>query len=137
MQSTTDSPSPPIIAEILAGDSLSLAEAARVVPAFRPGRPTHTATLWRWAAKGVRLNDGSVIKLETCRIGGRQMTSRAALGRFIRAQTPQADMAPGTAHEQSTGAYPSKSAARASAELDRLGIRVSRDAHAKVAHQSD
>src|SRR5207248_1081375 len=84
MKSATNSP---VIAEILAGDGLSLAEAARVVPAFRSGKPTHTATLWRWAAKGVRLRDGTVVRLETCRIGGRQMTSRAALGRFIAAQT--------------------------------------------------
>src|SRR4051812_10995398 len=124
MESATNA-QPAVIAEILAGDGLSLAEAARVVPAFRPGRPTHTATLWRWAAKGVRLHDGSVVKLETCRIGGRQMTSRAALGRFIRAQTPRADMILGPVCEKPSVAYASKSAARDSAELDRRGIGVS------------
>src|SRR5690348_1694058 len=86
---------PQVIDEVLAGDALSLAEAARLVPAFRPGKPTHAATIWRWAARGVRLPYGTVLKLETCRCGGRQMTSRAALGRFIAAQTPPADTDPG------------------------------------------
>jgi hypothetical protein len=128
MPSATTAPTPPVIAEVLAGDGLSLAEAARVVPAFRAGRPTHSATLWRWAAKGVRLHDGSVIKLETCRIGGRQMTSRAALGRFIRAQTPPTDMSLGHVCQDSTPTQQNNSAARATAELDRRGIGTARNA---------
>jgi hypothetical protein len=120
MQTTTEQP--PVIAEVLAGDGLSLAEAARVVPAFRPGKPTHAATVWRWASKGVRLDNGTVVKLETCRIGGRQMTSRAALGRFIKAQTPPADMDMGPMPAQTTPAKRNRRAKRASEELDRIGI---------------
>ncbi len=121
MSSTTTEP-PQVIAEVLAGDGLSLAEAARVVPAFRPGKPTHAATLWRWAAKGVRLDNGTIVRLETCRIGGRQMTSRAALGRFIAAQTPPADTDPKPIPAPTTPAKRNRLATRASEELNRLGI---------------
>jgi hypothetical protein len=78
--------------------------------------------VWRWAVKGVRLHDGTVIKLETCRLGGRQMTSRAALGRFIAAQTPLADTDPGPMPAQPSPARRNKMSQRASEELDRLGI---------------
>lgn len=111
-----------VIDEILAGDGLSLADAARHVPSFRPGRPTHAATIWRWATKGVRLHDGTVIKLETCRCGGRQMTSRAALGRFIRAQTPEADIVCTPTPAAATPARRKRSCEHAEKELDRIGI---------------
>lgn len=111
-----------VIDEILAGDGISLAQAARLVPAFRPGRPTNPATVWRWAAKGVRLSNNTVIKLETCRIGGRQMTSRAALGRFIAAQTMPADVEPGPTPAATTPAKRNRQATRASEELDRIGV---------------
>jgi hypothetical protein len=122
MSSTTTTEPPQVIAEVLAGDGLSLAEAARVVPSFRPGKPTHGATVWRWAAKGVRLPNGQLVKLETCRIGGRQMTSRAALGRFIEAQTPPADTDPGPTPVPPTPAKRKQAATRASEELNRIGI---------------
>ena len=111
-----------VIKEVLGGDGLSLADAAGLVPAFRPGRPTNAATVWRWAAKGVRLPDGTRIKLETCRIGGRQMTSRAALGRFIAAQTPPADTESVPTPAAATPARRGRLAARASEELDRIGV---------------
>src|SRR4051794_36589091 len=69
MRSTPSDP-PQVMDEVLAGDALSLAEAARLVPAFRPGKSTHAATIWRWATKGVRLFGGIVVRLETCRCGG-------------------------------------------------------------------
>jgi hypothetical protein len=113
---------PQIIAEVLAGEGISLAEAAHLVPSFRPGRPTNAATVWRWSARGVRLHNGLVVKLETCRIGGRQMTSRAALGRFIAAQTLLFDVEPGPTPAPPTPARRSRLARRASEELERLGI---------------
>jgi len=124
-------PSPPdstlferlqIIHEVLSGDSLSLAEAARLVPAFRPGKPTHTSTVWRWSAKGVRLHDGTIVKLETCRIGGRQMTSRAALARFIAAQTPPAETDSRPMPVPASPAKRNRMATRASKALDEIGI---------------
>jgi hypothetical protein len=122
MLSATNPEPPQVIAEVLAGDGMSMAEAARLVPAFRPGRPTNAATIWRWSARGVRLPNGLVVKLETCRCGGRQMTSHAALGRFIRAQTPSADADPGPVQVRPTPAQRNRLAQRASEELDRIGI---------------
>jgi hypothetical protein len=113
---------PQVIVEILGGDALSLAQAAKLVPAFRTGRPTHTATVWRWSAKGVRLAGGQKVKLETCRLGGRQMTSRAALGRFIAAQTPLEDTDPAPMPAPLPQAKRNRLATRASEELDRIGI---------------
>jgi len=113
---------PQVIAEVLAGDGFSLAEAARVVPAFRAGKPTHPATVWRWAAKGIRLPGGQLVKLEMCRIGGRQLTSRAALARFMGALTPPTDTDPEPASAPSTPAKRTRLATRVSEELDRLGI---------------
>lgn len=56
---------------------LSLHEACRRLPARRAGRPTHPATLHRWATTGI---NGT--KLETLRIGGVVCTSIEALQRF-------------------------------------------------------
>jgi hypothetical protein len=118
----TSCSAPVVISEVLAGDALSFADAARVVPSFRGGRPTHVATIWRWACKGVRLNNGSTIKLETCRCGGRHMTSRAALGRFIGAQTSVE--ASGLTRSTSTPTLDlsGRGAQHASQELDRMGL---------------
>lgn len=120
--SPTTAEQPQVIAEVLAGDGLSLAEAARLVPAFRPGKPTHASTVWRWAAKGVRLPDGQLVKLEVVRLGGRQMTTRGALARFIGAQTPPADADPGPVPAPPTPARRNRRAKWASEELDRLRI---------------
>ena len=57
---------------------LTLAEAAKRVPGRTPGKPIHTATVARWATRGVRGN-----RLETLRIGGRLFTSVEALARFV------------------------------------------------------
>ena len=122
MHPTSPPPSPSVIDEVLAGDALSMADAAQLVPQFRPGRPTHASTLWRWASKGVRLHDGTVIRLETCRCGGRQMTSRAALGRFIAAQTPPSESNPGPVPAPATPAKRKRTAEHVERELDRIGI---------------
>lgn len=57
---------------------LSLTDAARRLPHRRAGRPTHVATLFRWAKRGVR-----GVRLETVRIGGCVCTSSEAITRFI------------------------------------------------------
>lgn len=49
---------------------ISLAEGAQHVP----GRPTANC-LWRWCRRGVLARDGSRIRLEHVRVGGRVMTS--------------------------------------------------------------
>lgn len=52
------------------GSLLSLAEGAQ----HAPGRPTANC-LWRWCRRGVLARDGSRIRLQHVRVGGRVMTS--------------------------------------------------------------
>jgi hypothetical protein len=56
---------------------LTLAQAARLRPPGRQGRPTHPSTIYRWISRGVR-----GCKLEAIRLGGTLYTSREALQRF-------------------------------------------------------
>ena len=56
---------------------LTFAEAAKRVPPIRDGRPTHVATLHRWALHGTR-----GVHLEFIRLGGRMLTSTEALQRY-------------------------------------------------------
>jgi len=60
---------------LLAEDLLRLSE----VPRELPGR-TDVSTVWRWAQRGI-----SGVKLETVKIGGKKLTSRQAISRFIEA----------------------------------------------------
>ena len=56
---------------------VSLTEAATHLPRRRTGKRPHVATLYRWAARGMR-----GVKLETIRVGGTLCTSLEALQRF-------------------------------------------------------
>lgn len=56
---------------------LTLAEA----PKLLPGRP-HASSLWRWCRKGIKARNGTIIRLEHRRLGGRVLTSAEALDRF-------------------------------------------------------
>jgi hypothetical protein len=63
--------------DLLTERTITLVEAARLVPPGRGGRPTHLSTLLRWIKPGVR-----GVRLEAVRLGGRWVTSREALQRF-------------------------------------------------------
>jgi hypothetical protein len=76
----------PVITEVLAGDALTLAAAARMLPPHR-GKCTSPRTLWRWHMKGVRTGERRV-HLEMARVGTMWCTSNAALARFLTALTP-------------------------------------------------
>ncbi len=66
---------------ILSEDVLTTKEACEELrPIF--GKPIDRTTLYRWALKGIQGN-----KLEFTKIGGRIVTSRQAITRFIEAQT--------------------------------------------------
>ena len=56
---------------------LTMAQAARLRPLGRNGRPTHPSTVYRWISHGLR-----GIRLEAIRLGGTTYTSREALQRF-------------------------------------------------------
>src|SRR4051794_36942641 len=60
-----------------AEDLVSFAEAARMRPPGRNGRPMHTDTVRRHALKGIR-----GVRLEHVRLGGSLYTSRQATQRF-------------------------------------------------------
>jgi hypothetical protein len=80
---------PDVVAEITAGSGLNLGAAARRFPSYRGSRPVNCSTIFRWITSGVRLRDGTRLRLEAARVGGRWLTSGAAIERFITRQTPQ------------------------------------------------
>jgi hypothetical protein len=106
--------------EILSGDGLSFAEAARLLPRLRGGRPISAATVWRWALKGIELPSGQRLRLAAVRIGAHFSTSRAALNRFIGGQNPELDPESAPTPPRSLGRRQRASQA-ADAELRRRG----------------
>ena len=97
------------------------AKAAQFVPPARNGRKTHISTLLRWATKGAKAPDGTVVRLEALRLGGRWVTSREAIQRFAAALTPRPDVT-GDAPRTRTAASRQRASERAAAELDGLGL---------------
>src|SRR5205809_192495 len=81
---------------LLAEGLRPLAQVARKVPSFRNGRPTSPGCLWRWATRGAKAADGTIVRLETVNLcGGRLLTSEAALARFLARLTAAAAPAGG------------------------------------------
>lgn len=91
---------------------LSPAQAARLRPPTRSGKPTHPSTVFRWIARGVRGH-----RLEAVRLGGHLFTSVEALQRFadrLTADASEPTTAPPTPNRRAADA--------AAAELDRMGL---------------
>lgn len=63
---------------------LSLAQAARRLPALRGGKSPHPNTLFRWATAGRKSRAGVIVRLEICLVDGTNCTSIEALSRFFR-----------------------------------------------------
>src|SRR5262245_22424226 len=60
----------------------TLAQLARMIPS-KNRKPVNPSTVWRWARQGVRMADGSIIKLEAIPLGSRHWVSSVeALARF-------------------------------------------------------
>jgi hypothetical protein len=100
---------------------ISVAQAARRLPSSRLDRPVSPSCVWRWIARGYRLADGRVVRLEGVRVCGRWLTSAEALARFFAAQTPPPDNAVPT-HAPRTPTARRRASERAAAKLDKLGI---------------
>jgi hypothetical protein len=108
-----------VLAEIQAGEGLSLSAAGRLAgPGRRGGKAVDASTVYRWVVRGSKSPSGDVIRLEGARVGGCWLTSRGALARFVAALTPVSG----------EGAPPPRSPAErrqadaaAAAELDRIG----------------
>ena len=98
--------------DILNESLLTLAEAARLLPKRRAGKPAHISCIYRWTTVGCR----GVI-LESLQCGGTRCTSREALARFFEALTHndsrRADRTPGQRE---------RAAVAAERELERQGI---------------
>lgn len=104
-----------LIERLISEGAIGMTEAASLPGTFRGGRPCHPSTLTRWCLTGVRLPDGTVLRLEHFRVAGRLMTSRAALLRFLAAQqTGPPDPPPRSPAQRD------RDAAAAGLELDNL-----------------
>lgn len=99
---------------------LSLAQAAKLIPAGRQGRPTSMATVFRWVLMGAQGPGGQRIRLEAVRMGGRWITSKEALQRFAERLTPRFDDGPGV--KMRTPLQRKRALERAERELERAGI---------------
>jgi hypothetical protein len=98
------------------------AKAAKLIPSFRADRPTHSATVIRWILEGVRLTDGTRLKLEAVRLPSGWVTTPNAIQRFIEALTAdRTGSQPDTVPVRTTTAR-IRAAARAERELDKIGI---------------
>lgn len=60
-----------------------LSEVGRRLPSFRNNKPVHPATITRWILEGVRLQDGSRLKLAAKRLPGGWVVSDEAVAEFI------------------------------------------------------
>lgn len=109
---TATEPVQDLIDRILSEGPVGMAAAARLYGTFRQDRPTHPSTPTRHALQGVRLPDGRVVRLETVRIAGRLVTSRAAVIRFLVAQQPPTPDAPPKLAQSTSGRARRATAAR-------------------------
>lgn len=78
---------PDVLAEIQAGEGLSLSAAGKQFPGHRGGSHIDPSTIFRWVTRGTRTPSGAVVKLGAIRLGQRWLTSRAAVARFVEALT--------------------------------------------------
>lgn len=96
--------------------------AAKLYGQAHENKTAHASTPTRHAITGVRLHDGRRLKLETIRVGGRLMTSRAAVLRFFAAQNDtdtDTDPAP-VAGASPTPKQRTRAASAASRKLDTI-----------------
>jgi hypothetical protein len=100
--------------------TVSLAQAARLLPPSRRGRPVTLSCVLRWVLSGVKNPAGELVRLEALRIGGRWLTSREALQRFAERLTPRVE---GEARPMPRSPSARERASRRAArQLERLGI---------------
>jgi hypothetical protein len=105
----------------------TVAQVTRRFPLSRNGRPVHVATVTRWIVLGVRLRDGTILRLRAARAPGRWLVEQAAVDEFMdalradRLGTPTSTTESGPAPLR-TRASRRKDAERAARKLDDIGI---------------
>jgi hypothetical protein len=80
-QSQESPPVADLVERLIAENLISMKEAAKLY-----GPKGHKSTPTRHHLRGVKLNDGTTCRLEAIRVGGKLLTSRAAVLRFFAAQ---------------------------------------------------
>jgi hypothetical protein len=100
---------------------IPLTAAARLVPAARNGERTHVSTVLRWILTGARGPQGERVRLDGLRLGGRWVTSHAAIQRFAEALTPKLDAE--SLPPPRTPTARRRASEQAARELDAAGIR--------------
>jgi hypothetical protein len=117
-----------IAIDILNEETITLTEAAKLFPPSRrvkddngtfTVRPVSFGCIFRWIAEGVKIPNGSVVRLEAVRVGGRWRTSKSAIRRFVERQTPRFDDAPAMPRTMSARQRAAELAGR---ELAKSGI---------------
>jgi hypothetical protein len=98
----------------LTEDVLSLADAAKTLPARRGGKRPNISCLYRWTARGCR-----GVVLESIQIGATRCTSSQALARFFERLTAASK---GEAPPVRTTAARQRAMAQAEAELAAAGL---------------
>jgi hypothetical protein len=97
---------------------VALCQVPKHLPDGRCGKPLNPSTPFRWASRGLRADDGTLVVLETLRIGGTLHTSIEALQEFAERLTAAKDVpAP-----QQSPAQRRRDAEHAARECDRLGL---------------
>ena len=117
-----------MIIDVSSEDLLTFGQLAEEAPRRRMGRKVSIATIYRWAARGVR-----GVRLETLQTPGGLVTSRQAFQRFLEALTerspvgasapsPASPPAPAPAPALRSPASRRKAAERAARDLEDMGV---------------
>ena len=106
--------------DISSESTLSLTQAARLLPPGRRGRPASLSCVLRWVLDGARDPSGERVRLEAARLGGRWVTSLEALRRFSERLTPSVGGDDPAAPRSPTKRR--RASEQAAAELDNLGL---------------
>src|SRR5262245_47910434 len=99
---------------------ISLSEVCRLLPTGRNGAKPALGTVLRWILNGSRAPDGTLVKLEACRVGSKWVTSREAIARWTAQLTPRTSDDP--VSPPRTIRQRQRAAERAEKELERMGI---------------
>src|SRR5262245_10583900 len=95
------------VIDIIQEPLISLKDATKLIPRGRGGALCSFSCILRWGLRGARAADGSQVRLEMLRAGGRFCTSAAAIQRFFERLMPCFDSellaAPRTANQRRRG----------------------------------
>ena len=112
---------PQVLVEIQSGGGLSLSAAGRLFPAHRGDGTVDPSTVFRWVTKGARAADRRAVRLEAVRVGGRWLTSKGAITRFVALLTTTDSAVPASLPAARSTTTRRKSSERAARELQRRG----------------